>query len=111
MSDSDNAGIQPTGFQPSDLPQLQRGYQPIGIDEFERHQHATTGTRLAGWLLVILAVGIALHYTCLMILILFKREDAVKILEDVLHSWLPVVSGLAGGAVTYYFTKQAARNR
>lgn len=41
-----------------------------------------------------------------MTLALLKRDDAIKLLEDAFHSWLPVLAGLAGGAATYYFTKE-----
>jgi hypothetical protein len=80
---------------------LKTGYQP------DRSQlHAKTASKLAGWLVGILTGSIVMHYVCIMILIFLKRDDGVKVLQDALHSWLPVLSGLAGGAATYYFSKE-----
>ena len=81
--------------------ELQTNYQPITI----RQRHAETANKLAIWLLAILGGTVVIHYACLMTLILCKRDDAAKILEDLFHSWLPVLAGLAGSAVTYYFTR------
>ena len=96
-----------TGFQPeaTQLPADQRGYQPNTADLL-RQRHAETARKLSGWLVWILAGGIILHYGCVMLLVISKHEEAAKLLEDLFHSWLPVVAGLAGGATTYYFTKE-----
>jgi hypothetical protein len=53
-----------------------------------------------------LAGTVLLHYLCVMILIFTGRADAIKNLEDFYHSWLPVLAGLAGSVVTYYFTRE-----
>jgi hypothetical protein len=50
-----------------------------------------------------LALGIFLNYVCVMVLILCKREDGLKTVEDVFHAWLPVIAGLLGGAVAFYY--------
>src|SRR5437870_463420 len=81
------------------------GYQP-NISDLLKQRHAETASKLAGSLVAVLTGSIALHYACVMILILCKRDDAVKTLEDIFHSWLPVLAGLAGGAATYYFTRE-----
>lgn len=47
-----------------------------------------------------------LHYFCVMVLILLGHAEDTKILEDVFHTLLPVLSGLAGAAGGYYFTKK-----
>jgi hypothetical protein len=98
-----------TGFRlegPPPSEELRTGYQPPpNISDFLRKHHAETANKLAVWLLAILGGSVLLHYTCVMILILCKRDDATKVLEDLFHSWLPVLAGLAGSAATYYFTK------
>lgn len=84
--------------------ELQGGYRP-NTEELLKQGHAATAHKLAKWLLILLAGTVLIHYTCLMILILYRRDDGIKILEELFHSWLPVLTGLAGSAVTYYFTK------
>jgi hypothetical protein len=101
------AGDAQTGLSlevPSSPPDLKTGFQPPASADILKQRHAETASRLSKWLLIILAGGIALQYVCVMVLIWFKRDDGAKVVEDLFHSWLPVVSGLAGGAVTYYFT-------
>jgi hypothetical protein len=46
-----------------------------------------------------------LHYLFVMTLELKGKHEAVESLMTVFHSWLPVISGLVGGATTYYFTR------
>jgi hypothetical protein len=97
-----------TGFRPEGPPPLvglQAGYHP-NISDFLKQRHAETASKLAAWLLGILGGTVALHYACIMILILCRRDDAIKVLEDLFHTLLPVLSGLAGAAATYYFTRQ-----
>jgi len=106
--DNPNAEKSQTGFRPEipPLPPDQRtGFQPPASADLLKQRHAEMAGKLSKWLVIILTIGIVLHYGCLMALILLKRDDGAKVLEDVFHSWLPVVSGLAGGAATYYFTK------
>jgi hypothetical protein len=96
-----------TGLRPEVPPQagLLTGYQPR-MAEIMKHRHAEAARKLSGWLVIILAGGILLHYVCVMTLILCNRAEGAKIMEDLFHSWLPVVSGLASAAATYYFTKE-----
>jgi hypothetical protein len=82
----------------------QRGYQPP-VSDLLKQKHAQTTSKLAGWLLGMPGGTVVIHYICIMILILLKRDESAKVLEDFYHSWLPVLSGLAGSAATYYFTR------
>jgi hypothetical protein len=98
-----------TGLLPVDPPPetMQGGYRP-NLSHFLKQRHAETANKLAVALLVILSGTILVHYACVMILIFTGfagPEDVARIVEDVFHSWLPVLSGLAGAAMTYYFTK------
>jgi hypothetical protein len=95
------AGLQPEGAPPQES---QGGYHP-NTEELLKQGHAATAHKLAKWLLVLLSGTVLIHYTCLMFLIFYKRDEGIKVLEEFSHAWLPVLSGLAGSAVTYYFTK------
>jgi hypothetical protein len=61
---------------------------------------------IAGVLLGILAGGLLFHYSAVIAFEWNGKHEAVKSLEPILNAWLPVVSGLAGAAVTYYFTRE-----
>jgi hypothetical protein len=77
-------------------------------DELPFHEakhRADTARRLAYWLVVVLAATLLLHYLFVMTLELKGKHEAVESLMTVFHSWLPVISGLVGGATTYYFTR------
>ena len=87
----------------------QAGYRldpPVDFDKLVKQKHADTARRLAYVLVGILAGSILLHYGCVMALILLKRQEDVKTLEQLFNSLLPVISGLASAAATYYFTKE-----
>ena len=107
MADLDNPNPEPkTGLRPEGPPpqvDLQTGYQPP--PDTLKQLHAQTANKLAFWLLGILGGSIVLQYACVMTLVLYKRDDAIKVLDDLFHAWLPVLSGLAGAAITYYFTR------
>jgi len=91
-------------------PDLPGGWPPgpsvSSVADAVKKQHADTASKLAGRLIWILAGGIVLHYLCVTVLSWLKHDDAVKVIEDAYHQWLPTVAGLAGGAVTYYFTRE-----
>jgi hypothetical protein len=97
------AGLLPEGPPPD----VRSGYSPPSIDDLLKQSHAATAHTIAKWLLIILGGSVLLNYVCLMVLIYSNRQDGAKLLEDSFHTWLPVLSGLAGSAVTYYFTKNA----
>lgn len=94
-------GLTPQGTPP---PIAQSGYQP-NPDDILKQRHAETANRLVAWLVGILAGSIILQYGCLMVLIFFRHDDAIKILDDTFHAWLPALSGFVGAAVAYYFAK------
>lgn len=70
----------------------------------EKHQ-AETSQKLAFSLVVVLAVTIGIHYLTTIILELNGHHNAVESIEKIFNSWLPVIAGFVGAAVTYYFTK------
>ena len=71
----------------------------------EKH-HAVTASRLANWLLGILVISFVVHYAAIVLLSLYEKKEAVEALSSLFATWLPVMSGFVGGAVTYYFTRE-----
>ncbi len=64
---------------------------------------------IAKILLCMMAVGLVGHYSAVIAFYWTGKsqaESAIKSLETILNAWLPVVSGLVGSAVTYYFTRE-----
>jgi hypothetical protein len=62
---------------------------------------------IIAWMLIgIMAGGLLFHYVAVIAFEWNGKHEAVKSLEPILNAWLPVVSGLAGAAVTYYFTRE-----
>jgi len=72
----------------------------------ERRHRAATARVLAYSLLGLLAATIAAQYGFTLWLILSGRSSDVAALDKLFNALLPILSGLVGGAVTYYFTKE-----
>lgn len=72
----------------------------------ERKHRAATARVLAYCLLGLLAATIAIQYGFTLWLILSGKESDVAALDKLFNALLPILSGLVGGAVTYYFTKE-----
>ena len=74
---------------------------------FHEAQHrAHTARRLAYWLVVVLGATMLVHYSSVMFLEIQGKHEAVESLNSIFHAFLPVISGLVGGATTYYFTQK-----
>lgn len=89
---------------------LIQGGEISGLDQEaawrpERH-HAVTASWLAYLLLGILVASFVVHYFAVILLSLYEKQEAVKALSSLFGTWLPVMSGFVGGAVTYYFTRE-----
>ena len=112
MTPSDDPDSNPqAGFRPEvppPPPEQQTGFQP-NLSDLLKKQHAETARTLAKWLVGILAFSIILQYVSVVLLVLLRRDDGLKVLEELFHSWLPVVSGLASAAATYYFTREESK--
>jgi hypothetical protein len=70
----------------------------------ERHR-AETARYLAYALVGILALTVLLQYGLTVLLVWNGKADGIASLDKLFNNLLPVLSGLVGGAVTYYFTK------
>jgi hypothetical protein len=74
--------------------------------EFTRHKAKTTRT-LAYLLVATLGISVALHYgAVILILVRTENQALIDTLDGIFSSWLPVISGLTGSAVTYFFTRE-----
>jgi hypothetical protein len=80
-------------------------WNPSNVEFHEAEHRAHTARRLAYWLVIILGVSIVAHYLSTMVLELNGKHEAAESLAKIFNSWLPVLSGLVGGASTYYFTR------
>jgi hypothetical protein len=69
-------------------------------------QEARTARLLAIALSCLLGATVIIQYSVLAALTLRGHDTAVPVFEHLFNSWLPVISGLSGSAVTYYLTKR-----
>lgn len=102
MADHDK-GVEQT----PESPELIEGGDVQQLEEYpiaERHR-AETARYLAYSLVGILAVTVVLQYGLTVFLIWNGKTDGIASLDKLFNNLLPVLSGLVGGAVTYYFTK------
>lgn len=72
----------------------------------EAKHRADTARRLAYWLVVVLGATMLVHYSSVMFLEFQGKHEAVESLSSIFHAFLPVISGLVGGATTFYFTQK-----
>lgn len=78
---------------------------PYKIDPLKKQKAATT--RVLAYLLVgILFLSVVIHYGMVAWLLSNGRKDVTVELGTIFSTWLPVISGLAGSAVTYYFAQE-----
>jgi hypothetical protein len=75
-----------------------------GPVDVERHRQFITISLIS--LLALIIVG---HYLCVVILELYCKK--VENLNNAYNAALPVVAGLAGSAITYYFTRGGPAQR
>ncbi len=71
----------------------------------EQHR-ANTARYLALSLVAILALSVLFQYVSTMILIYTGKADAIPNLDKTFNILMPLLSGLVGGATTYYFTRE-----
>ena len=71
----------------------------------ERHR-ADTARYLAYALVGSLVLTIVLHYALTVLLIYTGKTDGIANLDKTFNVLLPILSGLVGGATTYYFTRE-----
>ena len=59
--------------------------------------------RLATILISIMGVSLCAHYIVVAIFSARGNTEVLEALQSVFNAWLPVISGLVGAAVAYYF--------
>ena len=70
-------------------------------------KHKATTTRWLAYLLIgMLGESFIIHYGVMVWLAAQNKTDAMKIVEQTFSIWLPVISGLAAAAATYFFTRE-----
>jgi hypothetical protein len=84
----------------------------VDLDEnpprFEEAKHrARTASCFAYILVIALIATLVLHYITIAIIAYRGDQEIAEILSRVFDKWLPIISGFVGGAITYYFTKEA----
>ena len=75
------------------------------IQECIKTQEAQTARFLAIALSCGLGCSVILQYAVLAVLACHHLDT--EVFEHLFNSWLPVISGLTGSAVTYYLTRRA----
>jgi hypothetical protein len=109
VPDQDGSAFSPQGL-PSEKERL--GYQPPDpldvlkhIEASLKQKEATTAQYLAYIIVLMLFASVVGHYALMGFFVWQGRGDATATFEHIFNAWLPVVSGLASAAATYYFTK------
>lgn len=69
---------------------------------------ADTSRYLAYILVITLAVSVIAHYVAVVILVSNGNSAAVDRLDAIFNAWLPVISGLTGSAIAFFFSKERA---
>ena len=89
-----------TNLEPySDDPEVRKLQQ-----EHEARAHRdVTIKQLAILLIAMLGITVVTHYIVVAILVIRGKDVAAEALNRVFNIWLPVISGLVGAAVGYYF--------
>lgn len=70
-------------------------------------KHKATTTRWLAYLLIsILGGSFIIHYGVMAWLAAQNKTAAMEVVERTFNTWLPVISGLAAAAATYFFTRE-----
>lgn len=71
----------------------------------ETQHRSETARTLSVTLVAFLGLTILLHYGCVIGMVVAENDKGVEALSKIFNVWLPVISGLVGSSVTYYFTR------
>ena len=84
--------------------------EPLEDLPFAEQKHrAETARKMAFLLVWMLAVSAGIHFVGTGIFAAYDNTAGVEALGKIFNMWLPVISGLASGAATYYFAKENQR--
>jgi hypothetical protein len=77
------------------------------LESFNKAKHeANTARRLSYLFVGVLAGYIVLHYVVSFFAAMWLTVEAQETFQNIFNASLPVLSGLAGSAATYFFTKR-----
>lgn len=77
------------------------------LQSFNKDKHeATTARRLSYLFVGVLAGYFVLHYAATFAAAIWLSAEAQETFQNIFNAGLPVLSGLAGSAATYFFTKR-----
>ena len=82
--------------------EIEGGHVPAGPPDFIEKKREKTRGELLSRLVYLLALLLLLHYVSVSIAVLSGRAE-IKALETAFNSSLPVLAGLLGSAVAFYF--------
>ncbi len=99
-----------TGSSEFEIVEIHGGIEPdrgtISIDDEIKKKQADTARRLAYIVIGALLASILIHYGSVFGLELAGRSTVAEKLDDLFRIWLPVISGFAGSATTYFLTRE-----
>ena len=68
-------------------------------------QTGRTARRIAYFLVAIMVFTVVGHYVLTLVLgLLGGEEQTIEMISAIFRSWFPVITGFAGGAITYFLT-------
>lgn len=99
-----------TGSSEFEIVEIHGGLEPdrgtISIDDEIRKKKADTARHLAYLVIWALLLSILVHYGFVFGLELAGQSTVAEKLDDLFRIWLPVISGFAGSATTYFLTRE-----
>lgn len=78
----------------------------VSIDDRIKKEKADMARRLAYLVIWALLLSILIHYGFVFGLELAGQSTVAEKLDDLFRIWLPVISGFAGSATTYFLTRE-----
>lgn len=77
----------------------------VRINPYAKLKFLTART-LAYVIIIILTLSVLGHYAVTIYLLKSDQTAIVNVTDRIFNTWLPVISGFAGAAITYFFTKE-----
>ena len=75
-------------------------------------RHKATTIRWVAYLIIgMLGGSFLIHYGVITWLAVNNKTSAMEVTERTFNVWLPIISSLAGAAVTYFFTRERNERR
>src|SRR5262245_8671596 len=103
-------GLQQDSTRTVDAELIEGGdVKPLEDYPFEEMRHRAVTARILAYILVaIFGTTILVQYGLTAWLVVSNHESAIASLDRLFNVLLPALTGLVGGAVAFYFTKEKA---